>query len=164
MDFQGLTAAGTVPEFHRIPFSFLGSVLARPSDNHNGGKDTHFFLSLHRFMNFNGILVGAAVFLIIGICHPLVIKLEYRWGKRSWWVFLAAGLIFARVSLLVRDTVWSTVAGATAFSCFWGIGEMFQQEKRVLRGWFPENPARHDYYEQRRSTLREEARRRKSNI
>jgi hypothetical protein len=24
---------------------------------------------------------------------------------------------------------------------------MFLQEKRVLRGWFPENPKRHDYYE-----------------
>ncbi len=24
---------------------------------------------------------------------------------------------------------------------------MFQQERRVLRGWFPENPKRHAYYE-----------------
>ena len=28
-------------------------------------------------MNINGIIVGAATFLIIGICHPLVIKAEY---------------------------------------------------------------------------------------
>ena len=25
---------------------------------------------------------------------------------------------------------------------------------RVLRGWFPENPARHEYYERRRRELR----------
>ena len=115
-------------------------------------------------MNFNGILVGAAVFLIIGICHPLVIKLEYRWGKRSWWIFLAAGAVFAFASLLIRHTVWSTIAGAAAFSCFWGIREILQQEKRVLRGWFPENPARHDYYERRRNALRDEKRPEQSNI
>lgn len=40
-----------------------------------------------------------------------------------------------------------------AFSCLWGIHEMFLQEKRVLRGWFPENPARHEYYEARRKEM-----------
>jgi hypothetical protein len=30
---------------------------------------------------------------------------------------------------------------------------MFLQEKRVLRGWFPENPARHAYYELRRKEM-----------
>ena len=105
-------------------------------------------------MNFSGIIVGAAVFLIIGICHPIVIKMEYHWGKRSWWVLFVAGLVFAAVSLFLRDTVWSTIAGAAAFSCFWGIHEILAQELRVLRGWFPENPARHAYYEQRRRDLR----------
>ena len=28
-------------------------------------------------MNYKGIIIGAAVFLSIGICHPLVIKMEY---------------------------------------------------------------------------------------
>ena len=88
-------------------------------------------------MNFSGILVGAAVFLSIGICHPLVIKMEYQWGKQSWWVWLVAGIII----------------GGFAFCCLWGIHEMFLQEKRVLRGWFPENPARHAYYEKRRKEL-----------
>jgi len=104
-------------------------------------------------MNFNGIIVGAAVFLIIGICHPIVIKMEYHWGKRSWWLLCAAGLVFAIVSLFLRDNVWSTIAGAAAFSCFWGIHEILSQEMRVLRGWFPENPERHEYYEHRRREL-----------
>ena len=104
-------------------------------------------------MNFNGIIVGAAVFLIIGICHPIVIKMEYYWGKRSWWVLLVAGLAFSAASLFMRDAVGSTILGAAAFSCFWGIHEILSQEMRVIRGWFPENPKRHDYYERRRKEL-----------
>lgn len=98
-------------------------------------------------MNISGIIVGAATFLIIGICHPIVIKMEYYWGKKSWWLLLAAGIILSVISLTIKNIVTSTIAGAAAFSCFWGILEMFQQEKRVLKGWFPENPKRHCYYQ-----------------
>ena len=98
-------------------------------------------------MNFSGILVGAAVFICIGICHPCVIKMEYHLGKKAWWIWLVVGLAFAGVSLFVRNQVFSTILGGFAFSCFWGILEMHQQEKRVVKGWFPENPKRHAYYE-----------------
>ncbi len=98
-------------------------------------------------MNFNGIILGAAVFLIIGICHPIVIKLEYWLGKKSWWILFVAALAFGVASLLFKSFLVSTIFGACAFSCFWGVREVFEQEKRVLRGWFPENPARSDYYE-----------------
>lgn len=102
-------------------------------------------------MTLQGIIVGAAVFLIIGICHPLVIKMEYYWGKKSWWVLLVVGLALAALSLFVGNTVGSTILGAAAFSCFWGIREIIAQERRVLKGWFPENPKRHNYYERRRT-------------
>ncbi len=104
-------------------------------------------------MFFDGILVGAAVFLIIGICHPLVIKMEYHWGKGSWWVLFIIGLVFCILSLFLDNTVLSTICGAAAFSFFWGIRELISQEKRVLRGWFPENPKRNDYYEKRRNEV-----------
>ena len=104
-------------------------------------------------MNINGIVVGAAVFVIIGICHPVVIKMEYYWGKKSWWVLALAGLCFVVLSLFVGSLVGSTILGAAAFSCFWGIHEILAQEMRVLRGWFPENPARHEYYQRRRREL-----------
>lgn len=93
------------------------------------------------------------MFLIIGICHPIVIKMEFYWGKKSWWVLLLAGIIFAVASLFFHNTVVSTIFGAAAFSCFWGIHEILAQEMRVLRGWFPENPDRHAYYEARRKEL-----------
>ena len=104
-------------------------------------------------MNLSGIIVGAAVFLSIGICHPAVIKMEYHLGRRSWWIWLVAGLAFCGLSLLIDNIIVSTIIGGFAFSCLWGIHEMFLQEKRVLRGWFPENPKRHDYYEARRAQM-----------
>ena len=105
-------------------------------------------------MNYCGIIVGAAVFLSIGICHPAVIKMEYYLGKRSWWLWLLAGILCSVLSLFVKNDTVSTIIGGFAFSCFWGIGEMFMQEKRVLRGWFPENPKRHAYYEARRKEMK----------
>ena len=104
-------------------------------------------------MNFSGIIVGAAVFLSIGICHPAVIKMEYHLGRQSWWIWLVAGLAFCALSLFVDNSIVSTIIGGFAFSCLWGIHEMFLQDKRVLRGWFPENPKRHDYYEARRAEM-----------
>lgn len=91
-------------------------------------------------MNFSGIIIGLCTFLIIGVCHPLVIKAEYHLGKGCWWLFLLAGIGFAALSLFVDSMVWSTIAGVAAFSSFWSILELFEQEKRVKRGWFPANP------------------------
>ena len=60
-------------------------------------------------MNYNGIIVGAAVFLSIGICHPAVIKMEYHLGKQRWWIWLVAGLGFSTLSLFVQDDIVSTI-------------------------------------------------------
>ncbi len=105
-------------------------------------------------MNFVGIIVGASVFFIIGICHPVTIKLEYHLGLNGCWVFLIAGLLFAVASLFLENQILSTIAGAFAFSCFWGVHEVITQEKRVLKGWFPENPKRHAYYERKRGEMK----------
>ena len=104
-------------------------------------------------MNFTGIIIGAAVFLSIGICHPITIKLEYYFGRKGWWGFFIPGVICTAISLIVDNYIVSTIIAAFAFSCFWGIHEVMQQERRVLRGWFPENPKRHEYYERRRKEL-----------
>ena len=104
-------------------------------------------------MNFTGIIIGAAVFLSIGICHPITIKLEYYFGRKGWLGFFIPGVICTAISLIVDNYIVSTIIAAFAFSCFWGIHEVMQQERRVLRGWFPENPKRHEYYERRRKEL-----------
>ena len=105
-------------------------------------------------MNYTGIIIGAAVFLSIGICHPITIKLEYYFGRKGWGAFFVVGVICTVASLLIENYIGSTILVAFAFSCFWGIHEVLQQEKRVLRGWFPENPKRHEYYEHRRKELK----------
>lgn len=91
-------------------------------------------------LNFSGIIIGVATFLIIGLFHPLVIKAEYYIGVRSWWFFLLLGVVACAASLLVGNLTLSIILGVVAFSSFWSIGEVFEQKKRVERGWFPANP------------------------
>ena len=93
-------------------------------------------------LNFSGIIIGVATFLVIGLFHPLVLKAEYYIGVKSWWLFLLLGIVAAAASLLVADIVVSIILGVIAFSSFWSIGEVFQQKKRVEKGWFPANPKR----------------------
>ena len=91
-------------------------------------------------LNFSGIIIGVATFLIIGLFHQLVIKAEYYIGVKSWWIFLLLGIVSAVASLLVSDLTLSILLGVVAFSSFWSIGEVFEQKKRVAKGWFPANP------------------------
>ena len=93
-------------------------------------------------LHFNGLLIGLASFLIIGLFHPLVIKGEYHFGQRCKWWFAAAGAALCIASLLVGNLTASALLGVTAFSCFWSIKEVKEQERRVARGWFPRNPKR----------------------
>lgn len=90
----------------------------------------------------DGLLIGISTFLIIGLFHPVVIKAEYYWGTRCWWIFLVLGIIGTILSLLVENITLSAIIGVFSFSSFWSIKEIFEQEKRVRKGWFPENPAR----------------------
>lgn len=93
-------------------------------------------------MFFEGALIGICTFLIIGIFHPIVIKTEYYTGTRYWWVFLLFGIGGTIGSLLTENTFWSSLLGVFAFSSFWTIKELFDQKKRVIKGWFPRNPKR----------------------
>lgn len=94
-------------------------------------------------VNIEGLIVGVFAFLIIGIFHPIVIKTEYYFGISLWWVFLLLGIVGGVASLFVSNNVASICIGITAFCCFWSIGELFQQKKRVEKGWFPRNLKRH---------------------
>ena len=89
------------------------------------------------FMNFTGLIIGVATFLIIGVFHPIVIKAEYHLGTQCWWMFALAGIGFMAASLWVDSYIVSTLLGVIAFSSFWSILELFQQKKRVEKGWFP---------------------------
>ncbi|MBR2338038.1 MAG: DUF4491 family protein [Clostridia bacterium] len=93
-------------------------------------------------MNYTGLLIGLVSFLTIGVFHPIVIKSEYYFSKKIWPLFLVGGIVFCVLSAVVKGTVLSCVFAVVGFSMFWSIKELFEQEKRVQKGWFPQNPKR----------------------
>lgn len=93
-------------------------------------------------MNFTGLIIGLSTFLCIGVFHPIVIKAEYYWGVKCWWVFLLVGMGCVVGSLFVQGLYLPTLMGVAGFSSLWSIIELFKQKKRVERGWFPRNPKR----------------------
>lgn len=99
-----------------------------------------------RDMYFNGIIIALATFATIGFWHPIVIKVEYRWGTRPWAVFLLVGLGCIAGALFIPNTILSAVCGVFGASALWGIGELFKQKRRVQKGWFPMNPKRKNEY------------------
>jgi len=91
-------------------------------------------------MHFNGIILGLASFLSIGVFHPIVIWCEYHFSYRIWPLFAAAGLLLLAGSVFTGELIPSAILGVIGFSCLWSIVELFQQKKRVEKGWFPANP------------------------
>lgn len=93
-------------------------------------------------MYFTGIIIAVSTFLVIGIFHPIVIKVEYYWGTRPWWIFLVLGIAAIAAALFVANVIASALLGVVGASLLWSIGELFEQRKRVEKGWFPRNPKR----------------------
>lgn len=93
-------------------------------------------------MNYLGVIIAVVTFLVIGVFHPIVIKAEYYFGVKCWWVFAVAGVAFIVSSLFFSNIVIASVLGVIGCSSLWSILEIFEQRKRVEKGWFPKNPKR----------------------
>ncbi len=93
-----------------------------------------------------GIIIAVSTFLVIGFFHPIVIKTEYYFGTRPWWLFLLGGIVAICCSLCVKNVILSSLLGVIGASMLWSIGELFSQKKRVEKGWFEMNPKRKDQY------------------
>ena len=87
--------------------------------------------------NLMGLTIGISTFIIIGLFHPMVTKGEYYFSVKCWWVFLAMGIISIVGSILVANVLWSTLLAVWGAASLWSIGELFEQRKRVAKGWFP---------------------------
>ena len=96
---------------------------------------------------FNGLIIAVCTFLIIGLFHPIVIKVEYYFGTRPWWIFLLAGIACVGTAIFIANVTLSAIIGVIGASCLWSIGEIFEQRQRVKKGWFPMNPKRKEEYE-----------------
>ncbi len=88
-------------------------------------------------MTISGLIIAVFCFLCIGVFHPIVIKAEYYFTKKCWFVFLIAGAAAITASLFISHIILSAVVGVFGCCCLWSIFELFEQEKRVQRGWFP---------------------------
>lgn len=96
---------------------------------------------------YQGALLGLCTFLAIGVFHPIVVKTEYYFGVKPWWMFLVGGIGCIVGALFIESIFWSALLGIVGFSSLWSIGELFHQRKRVIRGWFPMNPKRKEEYD-----------------
>ena len=74
--------------------------------------------------------------------YTVMVKAEYYWGTRCWWIFLLLGIGGTAASVCIDNILLSALLGVFAFSSFWTIKEIFEQEERVKKGWFPKNPKR----------------------
>ncbi|MDR2520400.1 MAG: DUF4491 family protein [Bacteroidales bacterium OttesenSCG-928-I14] len=81
--------------------------------------------------NIKGLSLGLFTFIIIWIFHPLVIKIEYYFKNKSWYVFLITTIVNAFISTRIQDVFISSMFGVLAFVSFWSIFETFKQTKRV---------------------------------
>ena len=76
------------------------------------------------------------------LCTPKEANIDEKRGTRPWIVYLLIGLASLVAALFIENTIISAVVGVFGASALWGIGELFQQKKRVEKGWFPKNPNR----------------------
>lgn len=93
-------------------------------------------------INWQGLLIGACTFLIIGLFHPLVIKGYYHWGLKITRAFWLLGIAATISAILIASLFWSSLLAVVGFSSFWSVKEVYEQRERVRKGWFPENPNR----------------------
>ena len=92
--------------------------------------------------HLSGLVIGICTFLIIGLFHPIVVKAEYYWGTKCWWIFYFTPIFGPLACLYSENIMIASLLGVFAFSSFWTIKEIFEQEERVKKGWFPKNPKR----------------------
>ena len=100
-------------------------------------------------MHFAGLIIAVLAFQFIGFFHSSVVKSEYHFCSRCWPMFAIAGISFIFRALSVQDNIASTALGVTGCSCLWSILEIFEQKKRVEKGWFPMNPKRKGEYKEK---------------
>lgn len=87
-------------------------------------------------MNYSNLIVAVVTFAIIGVFHPIVIKAEHHFGTRIWPAFLLVGFCFLVLSFFLHG-MGGILSAVIACTCFWSILELFEQKKRVEKGWFP---------------------------
>lgn len=61
--------------------------------------------------HLSGLVIGICTFLIIGLFHPIVVKAEYYWGTKCWWIFLLLGIGGIIASLYTENIMIASLFG-----------------------------------------------------
>jgi hypothetical protein len=83
-------------------------------------------------MQFAGIIVGIYTFIMIGVLHFAVVKIERVIGSHIWPWFIVLGLVFGVASVMVSDVLASALLGVSGFLLEWSGPELRKQKERVL--------------------------------
>ena len=84
-------------------------------------------------MQFAGIILGVVTFVMIGVLHVSVVKIERIWGAQLWPGFVILGALFGIGSLFVDDVLISALLGVNGFLFAWSGPELKKQKERVER-------------------------------
>jgi len=82
-------------------------------------------------MQFAGIVLGVYTFVMIGILHVGVVKLEKAIGSHFWPGFVVLGIVFGALSLYTDDVLVSALLGVSGFLFAWSGPELKKQKDRV---------------------------------
>ena len=82
-------------------------------------------------MQFAGIIVGVYTFVMIGVLHVGVVRIERTIGSHIWPGFVVLGLLFGAASLRVTDVLTSALLGVSGFLFAWSGPELKKQRERV---------------------------------
>ncbi len=82
-------------------------------------------------MLYAGIIVGAYTFIMIGVLHVAVVRIERVIGSHIWPWFVVLGVIFGVASLMVADVLTSALLGVSGFLFAWSGPELRKQKERV---------------------------------
>lgn len=85
-------------------------------------------------MQYAGIIIGVITFLMIGVLHVAVVKIERIWGSHLWPGFVVLGILFGIASLMVDDVLVSVILGVNGFMFAWSGPELKKQKLRAESG------------------------------
>ncbi|MCW4013294.1 MAG: DUF4491 family protein [Candidatus Bathyarchaeota archaeon] len=90
-------------------------------------------------MQYAGIILGVITFVMIGILHVAVVKIEQIWGAHLWPWFVVIGVLMGIGSLFVDDVLVSALLGINGFMFAWSGPELKKQKERVASGYYHEH-------------------------
>ena len=82
-------------------------------------------------MQYAGVLVGMYTFIMIGVLHVPVERIERVIDSQVWPWFVVLGILFGLASLMVVDVLSSALLGVSGFLFAWSGPELRKQRERV---------------------------------